>query len=410
MAYELVIPRLGLTMETGQVVRWYKQDGETVAVGEPVFAVESDKAVVDAEAPVAGAVYRRAGLPDKPLPIGTVVGYIVAPGEPLPADMAGAPSQPTVSTPDASAPGEKRNEVAAVPPRRAHALSPAARRRAQELGLDWRELDSRGEQPLHVADVLAASRTRISHPAVTQPGSQAATEAPVIPPAQVTPAIVERVKPIGLERRTGSAAPVTLWQEADATELIKLQEQLRIALGSTSGPVPTLTDLIIRLCASALVDHPMLNAWRQETEAVLFREVHVGVTVQAPTGASTPVIHHVNGKGLLQIAKESHALADRALAGQLAPEDLEGGTFTVVDLGAYDVDAFTPLLSGPQCAALGIGRIVQKPRISEGSVTVGYVLTLSLTVDHCVVDGAPAARFLAALCQRIREPYPHLLL
>jgi pyruvate dehydrogenase E2 component (dihydrolipoamide acetyltransferase) len=209
------------------------------------------------------------------------------------------------------------------------------------------------------------------------------------------------------ERMSASAravAPVTLTTDADATALVRLRAEM-------PAPAPTYTDLIVKLAAAALLEHPALNASLGGDAIVQHAGVHVGVAVDTERGLLVPVLRDVPGKSLPQLAAESAALAAAARSGTISPDDLRGGTFTVTSLGMYEIDAFTPIVNLPECAVLGVGRIVARPVVvgeDTDVIAVRKMLALSLTFDHRVVDGAPAARFLQRVKQLVERPAPWL--
>jgi pyruvate dehydrogenase E2 component (dihydrolipoamide acetyltransferase) len=205
-----------------------------------------------------------------------------------------------------------------------------------------------------------------------------------------------------------SAAAVTLTTEADATELVRLREQLKAASGS-GQPAPSYNDLLIKLAACALQLHPALNASWGDNEITVFRDVHIALAVDTEAGLVTPVIRNVPVKTVRQIAAETLRLVERALARQLTPDEMAGGTFTITNLGMYNIDAFTPIINLPQCAILGVGRIARRPAEWQGELALRYRVTLSLTFDHRVVDGAPAARFLDTIRQYVEVPWLWLI-
>jgi pyruvate dehydrogenase E2 component (dihydrolipoamide acetyltransferase) len=443
MAYEVVIPRLGLTMEEAQVVQWYKQDGEPIQAGELMISVETDKTVIDVEAPCGGFFYRVPNLPSEPLPIGYVIGYILEPGEDVP-DQVEAPivEAGAVATP------VKTEVAAAIPPTQKplsgkKLSSPAARRRAKEFGIDWTEITRLDDGPILIAHVEQYAQTR-THPekilasplarrvakelsvdlaklAAQKPGQkisrddvEAFAAAQAMP---ATPPLVSkegRFVPFTMTRRTiakrmadsaHTTAPVTLTTEADVTELVAQRERMKADLGAKNLTVPTYTDLIIKLTSVALQEHPGLNASLIEDKIILHEKIHIGLAVDTDEGLLVPVISDVPSKSIQEIAIEARTLADKARERKLQIEDLHRGTFTVTNLGAYGVDAFTPIIKLPECAILGIGRIITKPAVHNGEITQREMMVLSLTFDHRVVDGGPAARFLATVCEYAEHPY-----
>jgi pyruvate dehydrogenase E2 component (dihydrolipoamide acetyltransferase) len=448
MAYEIVVPRLGLTMEEGRIVEWFKESGESVEAGEPLFAVETDKVVSDMEAPVSGIVHPLPDLPSEPMPIGTVIGYILAPGE-EPPSVGGSESTPAATTPvleaESSPPVTARPEMGMQDRKLS---SPAARRRAQELGIDWRTIERSGGGPILVAHVETAASTRTQAPrikaspvakrlaesksvdlaqlAAQKPGheirradveaaiaAQEKLEVSSLAPVAATPATGE-VLPVTPIRRiiaqrmlegSQSTAPVTLTTEADATDLVAVREQFKAALGPRNMVIPTYTDLLIKLTSIALSEHPMLNATWQEDRILIPDSIHIAMAVDVKEGLIVPVIRDVPAKSIQQIAEESQTLAQEARNRKLSVDDLQGGTFTITNLGTYGIDAFTPIINLPQCAILGVGRIIEKPAMFAGEMAPRQMMALSLTFDHRVVDGGPAAHFLNTIREYVEQPY-----
>ena len=202
-----------------------------------------------------------------------------------------------------------------------------------------------------------------------------------------------------------TAAPVTLTTEADATELVRLRAQL---LEDGRGPVPSYVDVLAKLVAAALAEHPMLNARLDGDVIRQSAAVNMGIAVDTERGLLVPVLRDVAVKSLRQIAQESAALIERARAGRLTADELTGGTFTITNLGMYEIDAFTPIINLPECAVLGMGRIVAKQVVVDAEaerVAIRQMVFLSLTFDHRLVDGGPAARFLQRVKQYVERPY-----
>jgi pyruvate dehydrogenase E2 component (dihydrolipoamide acetyltransferase) len=203
-----------------------------------------------------------------------------------------------------------------------------------------------------------------------------------------------------------TAAPVTLTTEADATELVRLREQARSDAGG-AVPVPSYNDLLVRIVAVALGEHPDLNAAWSDGGVVRHEAVHVGLAVETERGLLVPVVRDADRRGVHEIARESARLIERARDGTIGPDELTGGTFTITNLGQYEIDAFTPIVNLPECAILGVGRIASKAVVLDeatGAVGARKMVALSLTFDHRVVDGAPAARFLQRIKHFVERP------
>jgi pyruvate dehydrogenase E2 component (dihydrolipoamide acetyltransferase) len=270
--------------------------------------------------------------------------------------------------------------------------SPLARRVAEDLEVDLGALASAMPgRRIERADVERAART---------------TERPTPLQGDRTP--ISHVRRIIAERMAASAhttAPVTLTTEVDATELVRLRKQLK---SDAVSIVPSYTDLLAKLSAQALQEHPALNARFEGDNIVQPQGVHIGLAVDTDRGLLVPVIRDAQAKTLRQIAQESAALAERARSGALGPDELRGSTFTITNLGMYDIDAFTPIINLPECAILGVGRIVPKQVVVDVDaerLAIRHMMFLSLTFDHRLVDGAPAARFVQRVKQFIEQPY-----
>jgi pyruvate dehydrogenase E2 component (dihydrolipoamide acetyltransferase) len=456
MATEIVMPRLGWTMEEGVLVEWLKKDGDTVKVGDLLFSVESDKALNEVESFEDGILRIP---PDSPalgstIPVGALLAYLVQPGEDLPFGSTQTASAAPTAVSTSPTPINVVPAISASPASNGSAMpniSPRARRISYELGVDWTHLKGSGRtgriverdvraaleqqpkpvitspipQPVDVSPVakraaqelgvdLNALGTQLQGKRITRQDVERAAETPLTIPGsgqdeQRIP--VSRTRAVIGERMSASmhtTAPVTLTTEVDATELVKLRKQLKGDKVSADRPTPSYNDLLAKLCAVVLAEQPMLNARLEGDEIVLSKTAHIGIAVDTERGLLVPVIRDVGTKSLRQIAGESAALIEQARAGSLKGEAMQGGTFTISNLGLYEIDAFTPIINLPQCAILGIGRIVAKVVVidAENEITaIRHMLFLSLTFDHRVVDGAPAARFLQRVKQFIEQPY-----
>jgi len=470
MPFEVVMPRLGWNMEKGSLGGWLKQDGNHVEMGEIIFTVEGDKATQEIEALESGILRIPSDSPPPGLevPVGTRLAYILKPGESLPTGFVSEPAGPEVVTPAAKPAVPASTQLAdeadqPAPSGYRNRISPRARRVAGELGVDWTALRGNGrsgriverdvrqaaaaartgltaepaaerisplarrlaaelgvdvdrlaaELPgkrIERADVEAAARARITPAAVTpQEPSAPPAHAPTAPgqPAEVAVPItaVRRTIAARMAASSQQTAAVTLTTEADATDLVKFRATLHHGGGLT--PLPSYNDLLAKIVARALLQHPALNA-RLDGETIFqVATVNIGYAVDTDRGLLVPVVRDVQEKSLRQIAAESAALIERARAGQARVEELQGGTFTLTNLGPYEIDAFTPIINLPECAVLGVGRIVARQVVVDADasqVAIRHMVYLSLTFDHRLVDGAPAARFL----QTVKRYIEHL--
>ena len=441
MPIEIVMPKLGWTMEEGVLAEWIKRDGDQVKPGDILFTVESDKALQEVEAFDSGILHIP---PDAPpvgsmVPVGGLLAYLVQPGEeiasvrveevrtiPLPVERVSIPHQ----SPD------RRN--AAMP-----TISPRAKRVAAELQVDWTELkgSSRSGRIVERDVRMAASVTASQPPAidVTPVARRAAEELgvdlgaltsqfpgkritredvehvaskQVVSPAQETRQPMGRVRKLIAERMSHSrqtTAPGTLTTEVDATELVQLRNQLKAA---GREPIPSYNDFFVKLISAALAEHPALNSRIEGDAIVQSQAVHIGLAVDTERGLLVPVLWDVQAKSIRQIAGESTALIEAARAGTLKSDAMSGSTFSLTNLGMYEIDAFTPIINAPECAILGMGRIVPKQVVIDvetEQVAIRQMMFLSLTFDHRVVDGAPAARFLQQVKRYVEQPYLWLI-
>ena len=389
MPHEIVMPRLGWSTEEGTLIEWLKKDGDAVRTGDAVCVIESDKAQVEVESFDTGVLRIPVDSPalGVKVPVGTLLGYVLAAGEALPLAGARGPSpRPTAATADAGATREDTLAARAAVPATADGggptVSPRARRAAAELHVDWTVLRGSGRTGRIVErDVRAAGAER---------------------PSPVRRLIGER-----MSASARTTAPVTLTTDADATELVRVRAALQAEARTAGATPPSYTDCLVKLSAIALVEHPTLNASLDGERLVQHRAVNIGVAVDTPRGLLACVLRDVPGKALRVLAAESATLIAAARAGTVSPDALGGGTFTVSNLGAYDIDAFTPIINLPECAILGVGRIVARAAVIDeaaGLIAARKLVALSLTFDHRVVDGAPAARFLQRIKQLVEQP------
>ena len=279
---------------------------------------------------------------------------------------------------------------------------------ASELGVDWTKLTGTGMGGRIVERDIRAAAEQVAAP-VDAPAPAPAAPAPAaMPAASATPLSATR-RTIGarMAESAHTAAPVTLTTEADATALVRLRAEIADALAGTETPVPTYNDLLARLVAVALGEHPNVNASLAADGIVRHDAVHIGLAVDTARGLLVPVIRDAQAKSVQTIAVESARLIARARSGDATREELTGGTFTITNLGMYEIDAFTPIINLPECAILGVGRIVARPVVVDEAaetIAVRRMVALSLTFDHRLVDGAPAARFLQRIKQLVERP------
>ena len=419
------MPQLGLTMESGTVIEWFREEGDEVIAGEPLFVVEMDKSSVEVEAQANGILHILPDLVGEELPVGTVIGHIeghkeATVGRQFTEDVADAvsaaePEGPPAETQEPVEPSGP-STWSMVMPNQVLPLSPST----QATAMPGRVLPSstatrREEPPKQVEPSSPGRWARVTSnqalpPAPAWSGVQPST-AQVTASARPTP--MQHVRKVIADRMATSAhttAPVTLTIEADATQLVQLRKQLKARLEGGGEPVPTFNDILVVLVGRALVEHPALNATLTDEGITQHPTVHVGLAVDTPRGLLVPVIRDVPDKRLLGVAAESRLLVEQALSGQITPDDLRGGTFTITNLGMYGVETFTPIINLPECAIVGVGSIRPRPVVTDaGQLVARETVWLSLTFDHRLVDGGPAARFLQRVKELIEQPPASLL-
>ncbi|MBC7235335.1 MAG: 2-oxo acid dehydrogenase subunit E2 [Chloroflexi bacterium] len=456
MATKIILPKLGQTMEEGLIVEWNKKEGDPVARGDVLFQLESDKAVLEVEARNNGVLRKILLEPGIKVPVGTVVGIIAEPDEDISALLAevgggapekAAPAPQAEPTEERGAQQPQAAQVAAPihPAGERIFSSPRARKLARERGIDLAMVAGSGpggriiekdvrayleRQPAATPlaqqiaaregvslEGLAPAGERVRAAAVREalkaPGAPPVAPAPVAPaPGEVKP--LTGVRAIIAQRMAASAhttAPVTLQSVVDVTEFVKVREQLRAAFAEELGFAIGYNDLLAVIVARCLREFPYMNV-RLEEEAEgggavirYLEHVNLGMAVDSERGLLVPVIRDADKMGVKELARTFRELVERARLGKALPDDLTGGTFTITNLGMFGVDMFTPIINLPETAILGVGRIKPEPVAINGQVEIRQRMWLSLTFDHRLVDGAPAARFLQGIMRYIEAPY-----
>lgn len=406
MAIELIMPKLTQTMDEGKLISWLKHEGDRVEKGEPLFVVETDKAAVEIEAPAPGILARVLVEPGAVLPVNALIGYIASPDETLP-DPPLSP-QPARAQPAAPV-GESTPE--ALPIRRQDRdikASPVAKKLAEEYGIDLRELVGTGPEGRIIGeDILAivSARERTAAALLTEAANQ--TVASKMPADEGRRVVLRGMRKAIAEQMTYSArtAPhVTITMEVDMTDAVRMREHLLTEIERVANVRLSLNHLLLKAVALALKEHPMLNSRWTDEGLYLFDQVNLGVAVAVEEGLVVPVLRNANSLNLADIAKQAVYLAERAKEHRLSQEEFSGGTFTVSNLGMYGVEAFTPIINPPETAILGAGQCVKKPVVLNDELVLRWMMTLSLSFDHRVADGAQAAQFLARVKDILEQP------
>jgi pyruvate dehydrogenase E2 component (dihydrolipoamide acetyltransferase) len=418
---DVIMPRLSDTMTEGIIAQWLKAEGDDVRRGDTLAEIETDKATMELEAYASGVLTRILAQPGSTVPIGQPIAVIGEPGGADGADgvpaTAGAHTDPAPVAPAVTAPAPS---AAGAPPRPAEPgpglsvrSSPLARALARKLGVDLAAVAGTGPGGRIVrADVEAAARGGSPPAPATGPvdgtAAPARASVPAVPPAPS--ADDERVPLTSIRRITAqrlgesAAAPhFYLTSVVDADALLALRAELNAQL-APSGPKISVTDLLIRACALTLRDHPEVNSSWGGDHLLRRGRINVGVAVALPSGLIVPVVPDADRKSITEIATEAHALGERARAGKLTPDEFSGGTFTISNLGMYGIDAFTAVINPPEAAILAVGAAREEPVLREGRLVTVRRMTLTLTVDHRVLDGATGAAFLRDLVTLLERP------
>lgn len=414
MAVDVIMPAMGATQETGRLVRWLKQEGASVVEGEALMEVETDKSVVEVEAPATGVLAHVAASPGDDVPVGQVIALIVRPDEvPSPSSEASRKRRRLASARRDSSPGgetpapppwpreasDRRPKkpaaraAAAPAPRRTTGrtpASPAARRLAVERGVDLARVTGTGPEGAVVArDVLSAASE-----ASTAVASDAASGS--VPLHRMRHVIGERMTQ---SKRT--APHFYLNMDVDMTGVEARRSELR---QQGVRPAPSINDFVLRAVSRALSESPAMNAVLTDRGLERFTEVNLGVAMALEDGLVAPVIRNADRLGLRELARRSRELASRARSGKLEPADCEGGAFTVSNLGMFGVDSFAAIINPPQSGILAVGRAAPRVVPRGQDIAVRSMMTLTLSADHRVVDGAIGARFLQRVKQHLEEP------
>ncbi len=396
MAFSVVMPALEMAQETGKLIAWRKKEGDRVTKGEPLLEIETDKAVVEVEAPADGILAGITASEGSDIPVGQTIAWIVAPGEKPPVGSEStAPAARAAShakaAPSSSVPPPAGSSSQA--PAASAKISPKARRLAKELGVDLATVRASGPG----GEILASD-------------VQAAASAPAATTAAGKGSRIEVPSSLGrimAERTTQSWTTVPHFfvsREIEATALNEYRQRLVRESESTDQIRITHTDLLVALTARVLLKHPRLNASWSAEGIRLHDHVNMGIAIAVNDGVVAAVIHNAHAESLAEIAIQRRDVAERARAGKLRPADIADATFTISNLGMYQVDQFSAIITPPQAAILAVGGIADRVVAVAGQPAVRSMMTLTVSCDHRVADGARAALFLSDLAEAVREP------
>lgn len=439
MATEIKMPRFGMTMKQGKLARWFKQEGDAVEKGEALFEVETEKITNTVQSVAAGILFQIVIPVGETVPVGAVLAVIADEGETPERiegikvgeveDMEAAPAGKAAPAKAEEAPPEKKYVPA----------SPAAKRLAKELGVDLASVPGTGKEgrvteddvkkfheegpPAPKATPVAAEMARqagldLSVIVGTGEGGKitkedvelavssptAAPGAPPAPPKSIPFTGMRRAIAENMHASLQNSAQLTLMTEVDVTEMVHFRDLLREEYRKDESVRISYNDIIIYTVARVLKRFPYMNSTLVGEEILLHDRVDIGMAVALPDGLIVPKVRNADRKGILEIGREAREVAGKARDGALSMDEVTDGTFTISNMSMLGVDGFTPIINPPEVAILGVGRVVEKPGVKNGQIEVRSYMTLSLTIDHRVVDGAPGGEFLQSLARHLEQP------
>jgi pyruvate dehydrogenase E2 component (dihydrolipoamide acetyltransferase) len=431
-AYQVVMPRLGLTMTEARIISWLKEDGAWVDKGEPLFEIENDKATLEIESPSNGYLKIQA-QPGEVLPILQPVALLEG-GDPTADHHRTSVTEELLPASTSPNHPEQLNQTVSPSPVERLRATPKARSLARQLGVDLQRVTGTGIRGMIQASDLkqvqkdAARISPVARRVAAETGLNLDQVSGSGPRGLVMRRDIDRM----LEQKIQSSPDdaqlqslgglraiiaarltqgwrerpqVTLTTDADATEFANLRQQINAEFETKAQQKLSYNALLVRTACLALRDCPYMNVQLTPQGLTVFDQAHIGFAVDTDRGLLVPVIHDAGSKSLVEINNRLIELADQARTGSSHPDNLAGSTFTITNLGAYEIDAFTPIINPPECAILGVGRIIERPVGLNGQVVLRKMMSLSLSFDHRLVDGAPAARFLQRIKQLIERPY-----
>jgi pyruvate dehydrogenase E2 component (dihydrolipoamide acetyltransferase) len=436
------MPKLGMTMQTGKLSKWYKKEGEQVEAEEDLFEVETEKITNKVQAPVSGVLFQIVVPEGTVVPVGFIVAVIAEPGEvPERIETIGV-SEVEAAVPEAAGAAQQASAAVAVD-RGEIVATPASKRLAKELGVDLTLVEGTGPGGrIREADVTRFHELAQKKPRITPLAEEIARKAGLdiltisgtgeggkITREDVERALREKLpekQPAPVEEKRAAAtipmagmrkaiadnmlaslqntAQLTQFSEVDVTESLRFLALVQEQYKKDESVRVSINDIVILTTSRALKRFPIMNSTMVGGEIILHDSVGMGIAVALAEGLIVPVLRDAHVKGLLQIAAEARSLVGRARSNSLSVEDVTGGTFTITNLTSSRVDSFTPILRPPETGILGIGRVVKKPVVFENEIAIRSMMGLSLTFDHRVVDGAPAAEFLDLLSRYLEQP------
>jgi pyruvate dehydrogenase E2 component (dihydrolipoamide acetyltransferase) len=402
MPVEIVMPKLGLTMTEGLIVEWRKKEGDPVTKGDILFVLETEKVTYEVEAPEDGTIGKILVKEQETVPVGAIVAYLLKPGESaaaITATPAAAPRAETASPAPAAA-----SAAAAAPAAPAGGrvkASPLARKVAREYGIDLAAVAATGPGGRVLRqDVEKAKASGIQKPAAAAPAPAApAAEEKLVPFTGMRRTIAKKMLQSKVE-----SAQTYMSNTVDASKLQQYREALLPFVEKKYGVRLTITDLMMKVTAAALREHPVVNTRWTDKGILYLPEVHMGMAMALDEGLIVPVIKSINAKSLGQIAVDRTALIKKGKTNSFLPDDIKGSTFTLSAMGMFGIEQFTAIINQPENAILGVAAIIDKPVVVKGQIVIRPMMNVNLSYDHRTIDGAEAGKFMQTLKAFIEDP------
>lgn len=435
MATRIVMPKWGLTMKQGTITKWLKKEGDPVEKGEDLFEVETEKVTNVVESIASGFLFQLVVAAGTAVPVGTILGIIAKPGE-QPERIEGLQMGEVVEA--EASPAQAGTAAPAVPQEKKFVLAtPAARRLAKELGVDLGLVPGTGPKGrVAESDVTRYHEEGPPPPRITSLAEEIARQAGLdistitgtgedgkitkedvenaleAKPAEGEAGSLKSIPFSGMRKAVAdnmyaslqNSAQLTLHSQIDVTEMVRFRDQVRKEYERDKAVRISYNDILILAASRVLKRYALMNSTLVDEEILLHDAVNMGVAVSIKGGLIVPVLRDADKKGLLQIAREARELARKAREGTLDVDEVTGGTFTITYLSMFNIDGFTPILKPPETGILGVGKVKEKPAMFKGEICARSMMTLSLTFDHRVIDGAPAAEFLNTLGEYLQHP------
>lgn len=391
MVTRVIMPKLGWVMEKGTILKWLKKEGEAVEKGDPLCEIETEKVTTEVESPTSGILARILRAAGSIVPIFQPIAIVAKPGEELSAVDVSTTEEEKV----AQMSTQGKVEVKRVAREKVR-ISPLARKLAEQHNVDISKVVGTGSGGMIMKKDILDAVERVAGP----PGFPPTGGAKIVPLTGTRRTIAER-----MTYSHQTIPQVTVTTEVDMAETTKLRESVGPEIEKTTKVRLSYTDILIKAVAIALRVYPMFNSTLEDDQIKIFEEINIGVAVSTENGLIVPVVRMVDKKSLSDIALLRKDLTERARQNKLTLDEVSGGTFTVTNLGRFGADTFTPIVNPPQCAILGVGRIARKPVIVDDRIEPRPIVSLSLTFDHRIVDGASAAQFIGKVKEILENPH-----